>query len=376
MTTKKRDYYEVLGISRGATEEDIRKAFRKLALEYHPDRNKAPDASERFKEISEAYQVLSDANKRAAYDKFGHRGVDQGAGARGFEGFDSFGGFGDIFEAFFGSGFGGGRAAANAPSRGADLQASLALEFEESVFGAEKEIQIARVELCERCKGNKSEPGTSANRCSNCNGSGQVRRSQASMFGQFVQVAACNVCGGEGRVISSPCTQCKGAGRERRSRRMAITVPAGIQDGAKLRLSGEGEPGNFGGGAGDLYVILRVKDHPLFSREGNDIISSHRVNFVQAALGTTVKVPTLDGEVDLQIPAGIQTGETLQIKNKGVPHLRDQKKMVDIVVVTPKTLDEKQRRLLAQLGESLEEPSNDSNGDKGWFGKLKDTLSG
>ncbi|MDA1188103.1 MAG: molecular chaperone DnaJ [Chloroflexi bacterium] len=382
MTTKKRDYYQVLGVSRSANEEEIRKAFRKLALEYHPDRNKTEGAAEKFKEVSEAYQILSDANKRTAYDRFGHAGVDTNGGAQGFGGFDTFSGFGDIFEAFFGSGVGGGFGArtANAPTRGADLQTSMTLEFEEAVFGAEKEIPVDRIESCERCKGSRSEPGTSSSRCANCNGSGQVRRSQSSMFGQFVQVAACNACGGEGKIVSSPCNQCKGIGRERRSRKLAITVPAGIEDRAKMRLTAEGEAGNFGGGSGDLYVVVNVKEHPLFTREGNEIVYTHRVNVVQAALGTKVEIPTLDGFEKLDIPAGIQTGETLDIKNKGVPYLRDKKKrgdfLIDIVVVTPKSLDDKQRTLLAQLGETLDEPSNRPEGDKGWFDKFKESLSG
>lgn len=374
MTTKKRDYYEILGVSRSASEEQVRKAFRKLALEYHPDRNKSPGANERFKEVNEAYQVLSDPNKRAAYDRFGHAGVDGNGAATGFEGV---GGFGDIFDAFFGSGFG--TRTANSPTRGADLQASVTLDFEEAVFGTEKEVLVNRVEACHRCKSSRSEPGTSPNQCSNCHGSGQVKRSQSSLFGQFIQVAACNVCQGAGEIISSPCTHCKGVGRERRSRRMVVTVPAGIEDRAKLRLTGEGEAGSLGGGIGDLYVTTNIKSHPVFSREGNDIVYTHRVNFVQAALGAKASIPTLDGLDTLDIPAGIQTGETLAIRDKGVPFLRDKKKrgdfLIDIVVLTPKALNEQQKALLLQLGETLEEPSNNPDSDKGWFDKFKDSLS-
>ena len=374
MTTKKRDYYEILGVERNASEEEIRKAFRKLALEYHPDRNKAHSASERFKEVNEAYQILSDPNKRAAYDRFGHAGVEGNGAASGFEGV---GGFGDIFDAFFGSGFG--TRTANSPTRGGDLQTSVALDFEEAVFGSEKEILVNRVEACHRCKASRSEPGTSTDQCRNCRGSGQVKRSQSSLFGQFVQVAACNVCRGDGEIISSPCTQCKGLGKERRSRRMVVTVPAGIEDRAKLRLAGEGEAGSFGGGTGDLYVTTNIKSHLVFSREGSDIVYTHRVNFVQAALGARVSIPTLDGLETLDIPAGIQTGETLAIRNKGVPFLRDKKKrgdfLIDIVVLTPKTLNEQQKILLSRLGETLDEPSNNPDGDKGWFDKFKDSLS-
>jgi len=376
LTTKKRDYYEVLGISRDATEEEIRKAFRKLALEFHPDRNKTEGAAEKFKEVNEAYQVLSDAGKRAEYDRYGHAGMGQN-GARGFEGFDTFGGFGDIFDAFFGAGLGG--RSATAAVRGSDLQDTVTLDFEEAVFGVEKELQIARTELCEQCKGARSEPGSTPVRCSNCGGAGQVRRSQHSMFGQFVQVSTCGTCGGEGKVITSPCSKCRGAGRERKSRRMAVTIPAGIEGDSRLRLSGEGEPGNFGGGPGDLYVVVRVKPHPFFTREGNDLVCAQQINIAQAALGTTLKVPTLDGEeAELEIPAATQTGSTFRLKGKGVPYLRERRRrgdqLVKIVVVTPKTLTEKQKRLVEELAATLEQPGQ--NGDKGWFGKIKDSLSG
>ena len=243
MATTKRDYYESLGVGRNATPEDIRKAFRKLAFDHHPDRNKDPGAEARFKEISEAYEVLSDGQKRAQYDRFGHAGAS--AFGRGFEGFDNFG-FGDIFDAFFG-GSGRRRGGARAAARGADLAATITIEFEEACFGAEKEVEIARAELCSRCDGSRGEPGTQPEQCSNCNGIGEVRRAQRSVFGEFVNIATCEVCRGEGRVNTKPCTQCRGAGRERRNRKIAVKIPAGVDTGSQMRLSGEGEPGANGG---------------------------------------------------------------------------------------------------------------------------------
>ena len=291
MTTSKRDYYDVLGISRGASEEDVRKAFRRLALEYHPDRNKKEGAEERFKEINEAYQVLSDAKRRAAYDRFGHEGVS-GNGGRGFEGFDNFGGFGDIFDAFFGSGFGT-RSGARRVRRGADLRCVIGIEFEEAAFGAEKEFEVRRMERCERCGGDRSEPGKRPSTCANCKGAGQVRRAHQSVFGQFVQMATCGTCRGEGSVIAHPCSGCAGSGRQRRDRKLAVSIPAGIEDGTQIRLTGEGEPGTNGAPPGDLYVSVNVDEHPLFERDGYDLYLSLPLNVAQATLGAVVKIPTL-----------------------------------------------------------------------------------
>ena len=263
MTTKKRDYYEVLGVSRSASEEEVRKAFRKLALEYHPDRNKSDGAAEKFKEINEAYQVLADPKKRTDYDRFGHAGVQMNGGAQGFEGFDVFGGFGDIFDAFFG---GSSTRTRTSAQRGADLQHQMTISFEEAVFGVEKEIEVRRTEMCSRCRGSRSEPGNEPAVCPNCAGSGQVRRSTQSIFGQFVQVTTCGTCRGEGRIIARPCTTCGARGTETRKRKLAVGIPAGVESGNQIRLTGEGEPGAFGGHAGDLYVGVRVKAHPLFRR--------------------------------------------------------------------------------------------------------------
>ena len=380
MTTQKRDYYEVLGVSKGASDEEIKKAFRKLALEYHPDRNKAEGAVEKFKEVNEAYQVLTDSEKRANYDRFGHAGVGQN-GAQGFDGFDNFGGFGDIFEAFFGGGTGTrSRSRANNARRGADLQASLNLEFEEAVFGSERELEVRRTEVCSKCRGDRSEPGSQAVACPNCGGSGEIRRGSQSIFGQFVQVSACNKCQGEGKVISHPCTQCKGRGTENRRRKLAVSVPAGIESGTQIRLNGEGEPGSAGGPSGNFYVSVRVKPHKLFRRDGYDIVHPQVINVAAAALGTTLKVPTLDGEADVEVPAGTQTGDIIRLKGDGVPHLgRENQRgdhLITMVVQTPRRLDEHQRRLLQELSESLGESGSEEGDDKGWFDKFKDSLGG
>ena len=373
MTTQKRDYYEVLGLPRTASDEEVRKAFRKLALEYHPDRNRSPDATERFKEVNEAYQVLTDAEKRARYDRMGHAGVNMNGGA-GFEGFTDFGGFGDIFEAFFG----GGARTRSTARRGADLRITLMLAFEEAAFGVEKEREIRRTEVCRRCMGTRSEPDTSPVTCLNCSGTGEVRRAAQSIFGQFMQVSTCGRCGGEGRVVSDPCGKCGGSGTESRKRKIAISVPAGIETGTQIRLSGEGEAGVGGGGPGDLYAAIRVRPHPLFERSGNDVLASLHVNIAQATLGTSVEVPTLDGERELKVPAGSQTGDVLRLDGMGIPHLgRENRRgshLVTVVVDVPRSLTERQRELIEELAESLGETAD--GGDRSWFDKFKDSLGG
>lgn len=381
MTTSKRDYYDVLGISKNASDEEIKKAFRKLAMEYHPDRNKREGAEDQFKEINEAYQVLSDASKRSTYDQFGHAGISGNGGGRGFEGFENFGGFGDIFDAFFG-GFGGSgsRGRANAPRRGSDLQYLMTLEFEDSIFGIDNEIEIERTEVCGQCNGNRSEPGTSPRTCSNCKGEGEVRRAHQNVFGQFVQVVPCNTCQGQGAIITSPCTKCRGRGKEQRNRKLEVSVPAGIEHGTQIRLRGEGEPGTNGGPMGDLYVVIRVRPHEFFTREGNDIYYTLALNVAQAALGAKIKVPTILEEVELPIPAGTQTGDVFRLKNKGAPYLRSSRKgdqLVDVVVETPKALTDEQVELFKKLAESFSpEDADENSGDKGIFNKIKDVLHG
>ena len=378
MTTKKRDYYEVLGIPRGASDEEIKRAFRKLALEYHPDRNRSDGAADRFKEINEAYQVLSDSERRSRYDRFGHAGVTNG-GATGFDGFENFGGVGDIFEAFFGD-FGG-RARASSARRGADLRVSVTVEFAEAAFGTEKQVEITRTERCAVCRGSRAEPDTTPDVCTNCRGSGQVRRAQQGFFGQFVQVVTCGVCGGDGHVITRPCRHCRGSGTERKHRKLAVTIPAGIESDTQLKLRGEGEAGVGGGPNGDLFVSLRVRSHPLFRREGDDVRFLQRINFVQAALGTRLTVPTLDGDEPVEVPEGTQSGHVIRLRGRGIPHLRNSGRrgdqLIDVFVMTPRGLSEKQRELLNQLAATLPSEGEPGEGDeRGWVGKLRDTISG
>ncbi|MGB2695452.1 MAG: molecular chaperone DnaJ [Dehalococcoidia bacterium] len=370
MTTTKQDYYEVMGVTRNATPEDIKKAFRQLAMKYHPDRNKNKDAEERFKAINEAYEVLSDPERRALYDRFGHAGAESPLGARGFEGF-GFGGFGDIFDAFFG----GTNARRQGPRRGADLRKGVTLAFEEAAFGCEKTIDVTGREPCSRCDGLRSEPGSSPERCSNCDGAGEIRRVQQSVFGQFVNVAMCDRCGGEGGVISKPCKQCHGAGREKTTRRLQVKFPAGIDDGSQMRLSGEGEPGERAGPRGNLYLVVAVKADERFQRDGDDLIYHLELNVAQAALGDHVEVPTLNGNEPLRVPAGTQSGEIFVMRGQGVPHLRSSGRgdlLVRAQVVTPKDLSPKQKELLAELAESLGTPVNPD--DKGLLNRIKDAL--
>lgn len=343
----KRDYYEVLGVSRGATEEEIKRAYRRLAFQYHPDRNKSQDAEERFKEISEAFEVLSDPKLRAAYD----RSVGLGRQGRNFEGFD-LGGLGEVFEAFFG---GTGRRD-HVPTRGTDLKYDLSLSFEEAVFGCEKELEVQRNEVCSLCRGRRSRPGSEPERCPTCQGTGEIRRSIFSFFGPFTNVIPCERCGGEGQLITHPCPRCQGTGRERVIRRLRVRIPAGVGPGSAIRLSGEGDHGLNGGPPGDLHIRLSVEEHEFFKRQGDDILYELPLNFAQAALGGEVSVPTLDGNLILKIPPGVQTGKVFRLKGRGVPRLRGEGRgdqLVRVHVVTPTSLDERQRRLLEELAQIL-----------------------
>ncbi len=370
MATTKRDYYDVMGVPRGATPEEVKKAFRRLAMKYHPDRNKNHDAAERFKEINEAYEVLSDPERRAMYDRFGHAAAESPFGARGFEGF-SFGGFGDIFDAFFG----GTTAQRRAPRRGADLRQRVTLTFEEAAFGCEKTVDVTSVEVCSRCNGVRAEPGTEPQRCDNCGGTGELRRVQQSIFGQFVNVATCERCGGEGRFVAHPCRSCRGSGHEKRTRRLQVKFPAGIDSSAQMRLSGEGSVGLYGGQRGSLYLQVSVKPHKLFQRDGDDLVYNLELNVAQAALGAELEVPTLDDSESLRIPPGTQGGEVFVLRGRGVPHLRSGGRgdlLVRAQVVTPKHLTPEQKRLLAQLAESLGTPL--SPDDKGILDRIKDAL--
>jgi molecular chaperone DnaJ len=347
---EKRDYYEVLGVPKEATEEEIKKAFRSLAFKYHPDRNKEPDAEGKFKEINEAHEVLSDPQKRAAYDHFGS---GRGAFGQGFDGFD-IGGFGDIFEAFFG---GGATATRQAPQRGGDLLHRMTITLEEAAFGVEKDVPITRTEYCSACQGTGSKPGTQPMRCANCNGTGQVRKVHQSVFGRFTNVTACPKCRGEGKVVTDPCQQCHGAGRERQQRTLMVKVPPGVDDGSRIKLSGEGEAGARGGPSGDLYIDITVKEHDVFTRDGDDLLYALPVNVAQAALGAEVDVPTLDGTQKLRVPAGSQTGTVFRLKGKGVQHLRGSGRgdeRVHLRVITPDSLTKRQRELFEELARTME----------------------
>jgi len=363
----KTDYYEVLGVPKSESEENIRRAFRKKAMEYHPDRNKNADAEEKFKDINEAYQVLSDSKKRAHYDRFGHAGINGGNGGfdRPFDGNDVFSGFGDIFDSFFGGSSG---RRANEAQRGADIQQRITLTFNEAVFGVEKEIEVNRVEPCHHCSGAGNEPGTNVKTCNTCQGNGQVRRTQRSLFGQFAQIIACPSCQGKGNIIEVPCSNCKGVGLERRQRKTAVAIPAGVQGGMQVRLTGEGDVGRNAGPPGNLYVQVAVREHPVFEREEFDLIYELPLNIFEAALGVEKEVPTLDGVNEvLKVPHGTQPGHEFRIKGKGVPHIHtnrrgDLRVLVDIQV--PERLNSRQKEMLKELAESFGQGTSHANGDK------------
>jgi len=371
-TQAKRDYYEVLGVARTANDQEIKSAYRKLAMQFHPDRNPGDsEAEERFKECSEAYAVLSDSSKRANYDQFGHAGVNGGAVQFDPSIFndilsDLFGGdffgFGDIF------GAGSGRRASRA-QRGADLREDLTLGFEEAVFGVKKEISYKRHEVCDSCGGSGAAAGKTPTTCTQCGGRGQVRYQQ----GFFTVARTCPACGGAGTVIMDPCKTCKGQGRVLRQRTKEIEIPAGVEDGMRVRLAEGGEAGQFGGPHGDLYVVLHVKEHPFFSREGNDLHCVLPISFSQAALGTELKVPTLDGEHNLKVPEGTQSGATFRLRSKGVPVLNGRGKgdlFVEVRVQTPGKLTKREKELLQEL-DSLRRVENKPE-QRTLFGKVKD----
>jgi molecular chaperone DnaJ len=368
--SSKRDYYEILGVGRECGTEDLRKAYRRLAMQYHPDVNKNGDAEDRIKEINEAYEVLSDEQKRQTYDRYGHAGLNGGTGD-----FSGFSDISDIFESFFG--FSGG-AAQRGPRQGEDLRANATLSFEEAIFGVEKELEIERMGTCPTCNGSGAEAGSKPTRCPECGGSGQVRRVRSSLFGSFVNVTTCPRCSGQGEIVANPCKECHGQQRVRTKKRITVTIPPGVDDGTRVRVSGEGNAGIFGGPAGHLYVFLTVKQHAYLRRKENDIHLNLTINVAQAALGDEIKVPTLDGEVPLTIPAGTQTGQTFSIKGKGVPFLRhdgrgDEK--VTVFVSTPTNLSAAQKELLQELSKSLGKQVVPQE-ERGWFDRLREALLG
>ena len=346
----KRDYYEVLRIERGASSDEIRGAFRNLAKELHPDVNKSPDAESKFKEINEAYAVLSDEDRRATYDRYGHAGLEGMPIDFNFD-FP----FSDLFSEFFSFGMGSQRRR-NSPRRGADLRYDIALEFEEAVFGLDKELEFQRLEICSVCNGSRAEPGTSPIRCSTCNGSGEVRQARQTFLGSLVNVSTCPTCGGLGETISSPCHQCGGKGQERKVVQKRVSVPAGVDEGTQIRLAGEGEPGFNNGPKGDLYIVIHVKPHRYFRRRNNDILLDLAINVAQATLGAEVSVPTVDGDEQLKILAGSQPGIMLRMKGKGVPRLRRNGRGDQLVILSveiPRSLTSDQRELFKQLSETM-----------------------
>ena len=375
----KRDYYEVLGVSRDASESELKKAFRDLARKYHPDVNNAPDAEEKFKEINEAYGVLSDADKRAAYDRFGHQGVRGPNGGPGFETVD-FSDFADIFGDMFGFGGFGGRSRAasrTAPRRGADLQYQVVISFQEAVFGTEKEIEVTKDERCDTCGGDGAKPGTSPQTCPECQGRGEVRQTRQTLLGSMVQVTTCPVCGGRGKIIKDHCSTCGGRGRVRKTRRKKVSIPAGVDDGTRIRLAGEGQPGENNGPSGDLYLLVRVRPHKYFRRRDDDILLDLNVNVAQATLGAEVKVPTVDGDVKLKIPAGTQPGKIIRMRGKGVPHLRRDSRGDQLVIVNvtiPKNLKQEERELFEELADMMD--SKVLPQERGFLDRLKNVLGG
>jgi molecular chaperone DnaJ len=372
------DYYETLGVPKGASSDEIKSAFRKLARQYHPDVSKESDAEEKFKEINEAYAVLSDEEKRAAYDRFGHAGVQGAGGVPDWTTMDFSDIFGDLFGNFGFGGFGGQtRRSPNAPRRGADLQYRVQLTFKESIFGVEKEIEVTRDETCETCRGTGAKPGTSPSRCSTCGGRGEVRQSRQTILGSMVQVTPCPACGGKGEMIANPCQTCSGRGLQRKTRRKVVNIPAGVDTGTQIRLAGEGQPGVNGGPPGNLYLVIQVKSHRYFRRRGDDILLDLNVNVAQATLGDEVKVPTVDGDSFLKIPSSTQPGKIIRMRAKGVPHLRGNGRGDQLVIVNvdiPKTLSSEQRELFEQLGTSL--GTEVTPQERGFFDRLKDVLGG
>jgi molecular chaperone DnaJ len=361
------DYYSILGVARTASADEIRSAYRKLARQYHPDVNQATDAAERFKKVTEAYEVLSDAERRQRYDMFGssHGGLGDF-------------GIGDLFDTFFGAEFR--RREPRGPMRGADLRMEIEIELIDTVQGGERKIRVPRLETCTKCEGSGAEPGSNVSTCATCQGRGEVRQVQQSVFGRFVNVSTCPRCGGSGKTIDKICSRCRGEGRERKDHELDLTIPAGIDDGQQLRVAGEGEAGMRGGPSGDLYVLVRIKEHALFRREGDDLIHVLRVSPAQASLGEELAVPTIEGaEATVRVPAGSQHGQMVRLRGKGVPHLGttgrgDQLVYLDVAV--PRNLSKEQRDLYKRLRAiegAVEQTADDA---RDMFDRIKDALGG
>ncbi len=369
----KRDYYEILGVAREASDDEVKRAFRRAAQQHHPDIDASDGAEQRFKELNEAYRVLSDRQRRQAYDMFGHAGVDASAGA-GFEGFGGgFGPFGDIFDAFFGGSPAGGRRGRRAVA-GSDLRYDLAVDFGEAVSGVTRQVSFATLVRCTVCAGSGVEPGTEPERCPECNGSGEKRRVSQTILGQMVNIVACPRCGGEGRIVTSPCHECHGDGRLREERQLDVEIPAGIDSGQRIALEGQGEAGPRGGPPGDLYVVISVRDHPQLIRRGTELFYELPVTFPQAALGAMLSVPTVDGSQEVQVPPGVQSGHELRLRGQGIPRLRGSGRgdlHVILTVVVPHKLSKRERELLNELNE-VSPAAQLPKGGQGVFDRIRD----
>ena len=378
MAEQKRDYYEVLGVSRGASEDEIKKAYKKMARKYHPDLNPGDKtAEEKFKEVNEAYEVLSDADKKARYDQYGHAGVDPNFGAGGFGGgFDGsfdFGDLGDIFGSFFGGGFCGGRRTnPNAPQRGESIRMSIAISFEEAAFGCEKAVTVERYETCDTCHGNGCAPGTSPEVCPDCHGTGTVQVRRQTPMGVFATSSPCPKCGGKGRIIHQPCKDCRGSGMVRKKKTIQASIPAGIDNGQTISIRGQGNAGKNGGPAGDLLITITVRPHELFRREGTSVLCEAPITFAQAVLGAELEIPTIDGKVKYTLPEGTQSGTTFRLKGKGIPSINGRGRgdqYVTVYIETPKNLNKEQKEALKKFAETMGESNYEEQ--KKFFKKFK-----
>ena len=387
--SEKRDYYEVLGVSKDADAKEIKKAYRKLAMKYHPDKNPGDKAAEaKFKEINEAYEVLSDEEKRSTYDRFGHDGLNGQAGFGGGQGFGGFGGSGgfggfeDIFGDIFGSGFGGfggsgGSSRRRGPRRGADIRQSVTIKFEEAAFGKKIKVKINRSEECDECHGSGAKPGTTKKTCPTCHGSGTVQSVQRTPFGNIASQRTCSTCNGEGEINESPCNKCHGKGSVRKTKTIEVDIPAGIDDGQMIKLSGQGEVGEKGGPRGDLYIVVNVQKHEIFTREGYDVYIEMPIRFTQAALGDKLEVPTLDGKVSYNLPEGTQTGTVFRLREKGIPKLRSNSRgdqYVKVIIDTPKKLNDEQKELLRKFDESCGNKVHEKQ--RSWKSKIDNFFKG
>ena len=376
---EKRDYYEVLGVSKGASDDELKKAYRREAKKYHPDLHPGDkEAEAKFKEVNEAYEVLSDSEKKARYDQFGHAGVDPNFGAGGGGGFGGFDDFGDIFSNIFGGGFGGfgGGARRNGPVRGADIRQVIDITFEEAAFGCKKNISVNKQENCPTCKGTGAKDGTAPVTCKRCGGQGQIRQQTRTPLGYMTNITTCPDCNGSGKVVTDPCRECRGTGKVRKTRTIEIDIPQGINHGQTIQISGHGEPGSRGGASGDLLITIRIKPHAIYRREDFDVFIEIPITFVQAALGATIRVPTLDGVVEYDIPEGTQTGTVFKLKNKGIPHIRGKNRgdeYVTVEVEVPKNISLKQKEILKEF-EALSKGKENYKKQKTWFDKMKDFL--